>query len=221
LVSSGLDELDKVLGDGYPDKSVILVVGPAGIGKEVLRYSFIRSGLLQGDFCIYVTKSTPAEVLHDIKGFGIDIGRVPIWCAREGGELKYDVNDLPSLSFNIKELLRKNSGKRIRITTDVLSSLLVLNQMETVYRFLSQLFADIKQYDVVLVGTLEEGMHDVKVVSSMTELFDGVIEFKLYEEGLRVTPLVRVRKMRGFPSLPGYYSFSLSKGRMELSAYAR
>jgi circadian clock protein KaiC len=221
LVSSGLEELDKVLGDGYPDKSTVLVVGPAGIGKEALRYSFIRSGLLQGDFCMYVTKSTPTEVLHDIKGFGIDIGRVPLWCAREGGELKYDVNDLPSLSFNIKEELKKNAARRIRVATDVLSSLLVLNQMESVYRFLSQLFSDIKQYDAVLLATLEEGMHDIKVVSSMTELFDGVLEFKLYEEGLRVTPLVRVRKMRGIQSQPGYYTFSLSKGSMELSAYAR
>jgi circadian clock protein KaiC len=221
LPSSGLDELDKVLGDGYPDKSVILVVGPAGIGKEILRYSFIRSGLLQGDFCLYLTKSTPAEILHDIKGFGIDMNRTPVWFAREGGEIRYDVNDLASLSFNIKEVLKKNAGRRIRIATDVISSLLVLNQMETIYRFLSQLFSEIKQFDVVLVATLEEGMHDSKVVSTMTELFDGVIEFRLYEEGLRVTPLFRVRKMRGLSSLPGYFAFSLLKGRMDVRAYAR
>ena len=221
MPSTGLEELDRLLGDGYPDKSAILVVGPAGIGKEALRYSFIRSGLTQGDFCLYLTKSTPGEVIHDIKGFGIDTSRVPLWLAREGGEVRCDVNDLASLSFNLKEVLKNGSGRRIRIATDVISSLLVLNPMETIYRFLSQLFSDIKQYDAVLLATLEEGMHDTKVVSTMTELFDGVIEFKLYEEGLRVTPLVRVKKMRGAPSEPGYYNFAFSKGRMELSAYVR
>jgi circadian clock protein KaiC len=221
LPSTGLEELDKLLGDGYPDRSAILVVGPAGIGKEALRYSFVRSGLVQGDFCLYLTKSTPNEVLHDIRGYGFDSNRVPFWFARDGGEVRLDVNDLASLSFNVKDVLKKNAERRIRIVTDVLSSLLVLNDTETIYRFLFQLFSDIKQYDVVLVATMEEGMHDPKVVSTMTELFDGVIEFKLYEEGLRVTPLVRVRKMRGTPSEPGYYGFALSKGAMELSAYVR
>ena len=214
-------ELDKLLGDGYPDKSTILVVGPAGIGKEALRYSFVHSGLMQGDFCVYVTKSTPNEVLHDIKGYGFASSRVPFWLAREGGEVRLDVNDLASLSFSVKDILNKNAERRIRIATDILSSLLVLNDTETIYRFLFQLFSDIKQHDAVLVATIEEGMHDQKVVSTMAELFDGVIEFKLYEEGLRVTPLVRVRKMRGTPSEPGYYSFAFSKGAMELSAYVR
>jgi KaiC/GvpD/RAD55 family RecA-like ATPase len=144
-----------------------------------------------------------------------------MWFAREGGEIKYDINDLASLSFKIKEILRGNSNKRIRITTDILSSLLVLNPLETVYRFLSQLFSEIKQYDVVLLATLEEGMHDRKVISTMGELFDGVIEFKLYEEGLRVTPLFRVQKMRGVPPQQGYFNFSLSHGKMEINAYAR
>jgi circadian clock protein KaiC len=221
LVSSGVPALDPLLGDGYPDKSTILVVGPSGIGKEALRYWFIRSGLMQGDFCIYITKSTPSEVLHDIKGFGVDTNWVPVWFAREGGEIKFDVNDLASISFKLKEVLKQNAGRRIRIATDILSSLLVLNQMETIYRFLTQLFADIKEYDAVLVATLEEGMHDQKVISTMAEAFDGVVEFKLFEEGLRVTPLLRVRKMRGSPSQPSYFSFSLSHGLMEVSAYAR
>ena len=109
----------------------------------------------------------------------------------------------------------------MRIVTDVLSSLLVLNPTETVYRFLSQLFADVKQYDAVMLATLEEGMHDPKVVSTIGELFDGVVEFKLFEEGLNVTPLLRVVKMRGLPPKLGYYNFALSKGQMEIRAYVR
>jgi circadian clock protein KaiC len=221
LVSSGVSALDPLLGDGYPDRSTILVVGPAGIGKEALRYWFIHSGLVQGDFCIYLTKSTPSEVLHDIRGFGIGTERVPMWFSREGGEAKCDVSDLASLAFKLKEIVRQNSGRRIRIATDILSSLLVINEMETVYRFITQLFAELKQYDVVLVATLEEGMHDPKIVSTMGEAFDGVIELKLYEEGLRVTPLLRVKKMRGTPPKPSYFNFALSRGAMEISPYAR
>jgi circadian clock protein KaiC len=223
LVSTGVPSLDNLLGtDGYPDRSTILVVGPPGIGKEALGYWFTHSGLTQGDFCLYVTRLSVKEVLQDEKGFGIDTQqRVPLWCASDGGQIRYDVNDLAGLSFNIKEVLKQNSGRRVRIVIDAISSLLMLNQPEAIYRFLTQLFADIKQYDAVLLATLEEGMHQPQVLAAMEQLFDGVVEMRLYEEGLRVLPLLRVRKMRGSPPQPGYFNFSLTKNGMEISVHVR
>jgi KaiC/GvpD/RAD55 family RecA-like ATPase len=162
------------------------------------------------------------EVLQDEKGFGIDSQqKVPLWCASDGGQIKYDVNDLAGLSYNIKETLKKNAGRRTRIVIDAISSLLMLNQPETIYRFLTQLFADVKQYDAVLLATLEEGMHQPQVLASMQQLFDGVVELRLYEEGLRVLPLLRIRKMRGVPPQPGYYNFSFTRTGMEVSAYGK
>ena len=102
-------------GDGYPDRSTMLV-GPPGIGKEALGYWFTHSGLAQGDFCLYVTRLSVKEVLQDEKGFGIDTQqKVPLWLASEGGQIKYDVNDLAGLSYNIKEVLKQNSGRRVRV----------------------------------------------------------------------------------------------------------
>jgi KaiC/GvpD/RAD55 family RecA-like ATPase len=223
LASSGVAALDKVLADdAYPDRSTVLIVGPPGIGKEALGYWFTQSGLLQGDFCLYVTRLSVKEVLQDEKGFGIDTSqKVPLWIASDGGQIKYDVNDLAGLSHNIKEILKQNTNRRVRVVVDVLSSLLMLNPSETIYRFLTQLFADVKQYDAVLLATLEEGMHQPQVLAAMQQLFDGVVEMRLYEEGLRVLPLLRVRKMRGVPPQPGYFNFSLTRNGMEVSAYVR
>jgi KaiC/GvpD/RAD55 family RecA-like ATPase len=222
LVSSGVPALDPLLGDGYPEKSAILVVGPSGIGKEALGYWFTHSGLVQGDFCLYVTRLSVKEVLQDEKGFGVETQqRVPLWFASDGGQIKYDMNDLASLLFNIKEVLKKNTGRRIRVVMDALSSLLMLNEPETIYKFLTQLLLEVKQQDAVLLATLEEGMHQPQVLAAMQQLFDGVLEMKLYEEGLKVIPLLRVRKMRGVPPQPGYFNFSLTRSGMEVSAYAR
>ena len=223
MASSGVPALDQILGsDGYPDKSAVLVVGPPGIGKEALGYWFTQTGLVQGDFCLYVTRLSVREVLQDVKGFGIDMQqKVPLWLSSDGGQIRYDVNDLPGLSFKIKEVLKQNAGRRIRIVIDVLSSLLMLNQPETIYKFLDQLLVDAKQYDVVLLVTLEEGMHKTEVLAAMQQLFDGVVELRLYEEGLKVIPLLRIRKMRGVPPQPGYYNFAFSKNGMVLSAYVR
>jgi len=222
LASSGIPALDKLLADGYPDKSAILVVGPPGIGKEALGYWFTQTGLTQGDFCLYVTRLSVREVLQDVKGFGIEMDhKVPFWLAGDGGQIKYDVNDLAALSFSVKELLRQNGTRRVRIVVDVLSSLLMLNQPETIYKFLTQLLEEVKRYDAVLVATLEEGMHKPEVNAAMQQLFDGVVELRLYEEGLRVLPLLRVKKMRGVPPQPGYYSFTFSRTGMELTSYVK
>jgi KaiC/GvpD/RAD55 family RecA-like ATPase len=222
LASSGVPALDKLLVDGYPDKSAVLVVGPPGIGKEALGYWFTKTGLVQGDFCMYVTRLSVREVLQDIKGFGIDMQqKVPFWLAGDGGEIRYDVNDLATFSFNLKEVLKQNAGRRIRVVVDVLSSLLMLNQPETIYKFLTQLLEEVKRYDAVLLATLEEGMHKSEVLAAMQQLFDGVVELRLYEEGLKVLPLLRVRKMRGVPPQPGYFSFSFTRTGMEVGAYGK
>jgi circadian clock protein KaiC len=223
LASTGVPSLDSLLGgDGYPDRSTILVVGPPGIGKEALGYWFTHSGLVQNDFCLYLTRLSSREVLQDVKAFNVDLTqRVPFWFSSDGGQVKFDVGDLSGLSFNLKDILKKNSTRRIRVVTDVLSSLLMLNQPDTIYKFLTQLFSDVKQYECVVVATIEEGMHPPNVLAAMQQLFDGVVELKLYEEGLRVLPLLRIRKMRGVTPQVGYYNFAFSKNGMELNAYAR
>jgi len=223
LASSGIPALDKLLADGYPDKSAILITGAPGVGKQSLGYWFTYAGLQQGDFCIYITRLTTREVLKDAKAFGIDFGSsMPFWIAAEGGEIKYDYKDLTVLSYNIKDVLRKNTGRRIRIVADVFSPLLMLNQPESIYRFLTQLLSEVKQYDVVLVATLEDGMHEPQVMTAMQALFDGVLELRIYDEGgLNYVPILRVQKMLGVAPQHGNFRFSFTQNAMEVIPYAR
>jgi circadian clock protein KaiC len=199
LVCTGLEELDTLLrGDGYPDKSTVLVVGSSGIGKEAFGYWFMATGLASGDYCVYVTRLAVSEVKQDVVAFRVDGKSDPIWISAEGGQERLDINDLVGISTKIKDALRNSGGgQRVRVVMDVLSSLLMLNPPETVYRFLTQLFSEIKQnYDAVVLTTLEEGMHSSQVLAAMQQLFDGVIELRLYEKGLSIVPLLRVVKMR-------------------------
>ena len=223
MASSGFPSLDKLLGhDGYPDRAAILTVGPPGIGKEALGYKFAYSGLEKGEFSAYATSLAVRDVLQDIKAFGIDTAqKVPFWCAPSGGQLSYDVNDLASVSYNIKDILKKNSGRRVRVVVESFSPFLMLNSPDTVYKFLSQLIAEVRESDAILFGTIEEGMHSTQVLAAMQLLFDGVLEMRFFEEGLRLVPLMRIKKMRGAPPEQGYYRFSISRSGMEISAYVK
>ena len=201
----------------------MLITGAPGVGKQALGYSFIHSGLQRGDFCLCVTRLTTREVTRDARAFGVDFGnRGPFWISTDGGELKYDYRDMTGLSYNIKEVLKKNSGNRIRVFVDVFSPLLMLNPPDVVYRFLTQLLADVKQHDTVLLATLEDGMHEPQVMTAMQALFDGVIELKVYHEGgLSYVPILTIQKMLGLPPQPEYFRFSFSQRAMEVAAYAK
>jgi KaiC/GvpD/RAD55 family RecA-like ATPase len=97
----------------------------------------------------------------------------------------------------------------------------MLNSPEVIYRYVSQLLSDVKQYNAVFLATIEDGMHQPQVLAAMQQLFDGVVELRLYEEGLKVLPLLRIRKMRGMPPEPEYYNFSFNHRKLEIKAYVR
>ncbi len=222
MVSTGVPSLDHLLGeDGYPDKSSILVVGPPGMGKEVLGYWFVRSGLVQGDYCLYATHRPVSDVLRDMKGVGVGTERVPDWISSSGSPVRCDLKDATSISFNIKEAVHRNKERRVRVATDVLSPLLVLNPIEAMYSYWSQLLSDLKQQDSVVFALAEDGMHPPNTLTTMEQLFDGVIEMRLYEEGLAITPLFRVKKILGLPPLHGYFRFAVSSTGMEVVPHVR
>ena len=83
-----------------------------------------------------------------------------------------------SIAVQIKQAIEQNRGRRIRIVTDVLSPLLVLNSAESMYRYWTDVITEIKNYDVVFLAFLEEAMHPPNVFAQMEQLFDGVIEMK-------------------------------------------
>ncbi|HUH82497.1 MAG TPA: RAD55 family ATPase [Nitrososphaerales archaeon] len=217
MVSTGVPTLDQILNDGYPERSSILVLGQSGLGKQALGYWFTKSGLAQGDFCLYVTHKPAGDVLRDMRGFGIGSERVPEWIASSGSEIKCNLRDTTSISYNLKQALQRNAGRRMRIVTDVLSPLLVLNPPESMFNYWSQLVDEVKKYDAVILALGDEEMHDATTMASMENLFDGVIEMKLFEEGLSVTTVIRVKQMLGQPPLHGWFRFSFVQGMMEVT----
>ena len=222
LVSTGVPSLDDLLGeDGYPDKSSILVVGPPGIGKEVLGYWFVRSGLVRGDYCLYTTHRPVSDVIRDMNGVGISTDRVPEWISSSGSSIRCDLKDATSISYNIKEAVHRNKERMVRVVTDVMSPLLVLNPLESMYSYWSQLLSDLKQQDSVFLALAEDGMHPANTLTTMEQIFDGVIEMRLYEEGLAITPLFRMKKMLGLPPLHGYFRFSVTSTGMEVVPHGR
>ncbi|MCY3411121.1 MAG: circadian clock protein KaiC [Candidatus Heimdallarchaeota archaeon] len=74
-ISTGVKNLDEVLGGGYPRERTILIAGPAGAGKSTFGLAFLVDGILRADEPgIYISfDETLENVRADALSFGWDL----------------------------------------------------------------------------------------------------------------------------------------------------
>jgi circadian clock protein KaiC len=74
--SSGISELDALLGGGLPRGSSTLIVGPAGPGKTSLTLSYLLAAVARGEKAVFYTFEEGLATLHArARGLGWDLER--------------------------------------------------------------------------------------------------------------------------------------------------
>jgi len=75
-LSTGVGELDALMGGGIPEGDSLLVAGPSGAGKTVLGIQFIAEGLLQGEpGIVAMFEELPNEFMQRAASFGFDLDK--------------------------------------------------------------------------------------------------------------------------------------------------
>lgn len=200
-ISSGIKELDNLLGGGFPKGSNILLIGPLGTGKSTMGRKFILEGLHNKDRCMFVTVDDSPKLIRDKLSSSLEID------VREYEELDlFSIVDAYSWSsgaserkekFRIEGILDLNqfsmiiadSGQSIghsiqsklggRRIIDSISSLLVNFDLSMAQRFLSQLARTSLAFGMVnTLFVLEEGTVSEYVLNNIKYIMDGVIETK-------------------------------------------
>ena len=73
-LSTGVRELDAMMGGGIPEGDSLLVAGPSGAGKTVLGLQFIAEGLRRGEpGIVAMFEELPHEYVERASKFGIDL----------------------------------------------------------------------------------------------------------------------------------------------------
>ena len=62
-ITTGVDELDRMLGGGLLPKSLVVVVGPEGGGKTIITLHFIYANLKRGKRCLFISASDEPEMV--------------------------------------------------------------------------------------------------------------------------------------------------------------
>jgi circadian clock protein KaiC len=63
IIKTGLNDLDKLLEGGFPEKTLILISGSAGSGKTLFGLNFLIQGAKAGELCCYVSVNETEEEL--------------------------------------------------------------------------------------------------------------------------------------------------------------
>lgn len=113
-ISTGIDDLDRLLSGGLPSNSITLVSGTPGSGKTILCYHYLWEGLNSGEKCLFVTSDERvSNVVKQAKELGFDFRS---WM--EAGKIKFIYLDLDNSSIYKEMEEEVRSGNYSRIVLD-------------------------------------------------------------------------------------------------------
>lgn len=196
--STGVEELNRMLGGGIPSGYSVMVVGPSGSGKTTLATAFVRAGLASEDPCVLaVFERRPEEYLADSHELSrhVDAGLLLMLSLRP-------------LDLSVEETMEEIAAAVVKID----AKRLVIDSLSGLELALAPAFRDdFRESLYRMIGRLVRlgvtVMMTAEVVQSHTELrlsphgigflTDGLILQRYVERGGVLRRLISVVKMRG------------------------
>lgn len=196
-VESGIPGLDKLLGGGLIEDSVILVTGETGTGKTILCSQFLWHGLKKGETCIFITlEEDPEDIKEDVRAFKWDLAKYE----KKGlfRIIYHDPAQVNNLGSMIIDEIKNLKAKRLVIDS---TSLIGLN-MQEVSQIRKLLFNTINvikknKCTALITSEIPEGMRGLSKFGVEEFVVDGIIvlNYLEYAAGGLDRSLI-IRKMR-------------------------
>jgi len=177
--------------------SNLLVSGAPMTGKRELALEMLAHGAAQGSI-IVTTKDNAETILDSYREHGGGNGQVGVvdCVTRQQGMGSEDESnyvryasspvDLTGIGIEISELLEQfydDGMARNRILLHSLSTLLMYSNLQTVFRFLHVFTGRIQSADGLGVFVIDSTAHDEQTMSTLKQLFDGVVNVRESESG--------------------------------------
>ena len=224
IVSSGIPELDEIIGGGFHPGYVVLVAGHPGAGKTTMGATFLYYGALRGEAGIYVSfVEGRDEFYRHMRSIGMDFEKLE----REG---LFEFIEIPTIvSKDLLEDIIALLGRKVlelnarRVVIDSITSITDIVSKEEARAFLhTTLFKLMKPAGVVtyLIAELPIGS---KTIGYGFEEFLADAVIKLVVE--KVVGLLRrkmvLHKVREASLMYQEYEFTIGKGGIRLYTKAQ
>jgi circadian clock protein KaiC len=197
-LTSGIAELDALLGDGLHRGTSTLVVGPSGVGKSSLALAYVQAALSRGEPSLIISfDETKRIFLKRSASIGMDVAPHV-----EAGTLQIEQVDPADLSpGEFSSLVRdsvESAGARMVVIDSLTGYLNAMPEEEFVALQMHELLTYLNQQGVVTILILaQHGMiGQMATPIDMTYLSDAVVLMRFFEAQGRIRRAISVIKKR-------------------------
>jgi circadian clock protein KaiC len=223
-ISSGVPELDEMMGGGLPAGSATMLAGGAGTGKTLLGLHFVMAAAHRGESSVIVSyQETPVQLVQIARSFGWDL---PDLIRR--GLIRYlyqsPVEIQPDIHlFEIHQAVQETGARLVMI--DSLKDLEIATPDKTRYKdYIYSLVQGFKSKGVTMLMTNE--IVELFGPFSLSEygvsfIADNVVLLRYVEMAGRMSRAISVMKMRGSQHSKEICEFEITGGGLTLLAPIR
>ena len=199
-ISSGIKGLDNMIGGGFPEGHIVVVIGDTGVGKTTFAMQFVMDGLVKKEPAIYISIEEEKEsLIASAMVYGWDMEKY----IKENklAILNLDLSDIKTTARKIKtelpEFIESFGAKRMVIDSITLFSMMFDDVIERRIR-LAGLIKAIRKVGITSLFTAElntdSTRHSKDGIVEYTS--DGVLIFAHNEVEKNIKLMMRVVKMR-------------------------
>jgi circadian clock protein KaiC len=212
-ISSGIPELDEMMGGGIPLADATAILGPSGCGKTVIALRFTVEGLHDGERCLYVSFQESADQLvRKAASFGWDL-------ASPLGSGQLLIHHVPHGQLNLdavatvvqRELAR---GSVRRVAIDSLAELvLAARETDRFPAYARMLTGLIRLAGASVLVTSETSTLGpvLEPIGGLSFLFQNVVLLRYVELGAELRRALNILKMRDSDHAKGVMQFEIDE----------